>query len=104
MDSKKLQNSKDPSCPDHSAAILKNVERSRLLCETTYAFAKLSLKNRYSRLKVARKTKQQVAIPACRVLFTKSGCRVTIAPIPPANAYTAQTNAKTSAKDPNTST
>src|SRR6266851_10301775 len=104
MDSKKLQNSKDPSCPDHSAAILKNVERSRLLCDTTYAMEKLSLKNRYSRLKVARKIRQQVAIPACRVLLISSGWRVMIAAMPPPNAYTAHTNARMSAKEPNTST
>src|SRR6267378_5333267 len=32
-DRRKLQKSNDPSCPDQSAAILYNVERSRLLCE-----------------------------------------------------------------------
>src|SRR5438105_1201159 len=65
---------------------------------------KLSLKNRYSRLKVARKIRQQVAIPACRVLLTKRGCRVSMAAIPPTKAYTAHTNASTSAKEPNKST
>src|SRR5579862_2230653 len=54
-------------------------------------------------LKVATKTRQHVASPACRALFTSSGCRVIIAAIPPANAYAAQTNARTRAKDPNTS-
>src|SRR5439155_1633559 len=42
-------------------------------------------------------------MPACRVLLISSGCRVKIAAIPPPNAYTAHTNAKTSAKEPNTS-
>src|SRR6266436_4318951 len=65
---------------------------------------KLSLKKRYSRLSVARKIKQQVAIPAWRVLLISSGCRVSIAAMPPPNAYTAHINAKTSAKEPNTST
>src|SRR6267154_4523612 len=65
---------------------------------------KLSLKKRYSRLSVARKIRQHVAIPACRVLLISSGWRVIIAAMPPPNAYTAQTNAKTSAKEPNTST
>src|SRR2546429_186828 len=55
------------------------------------------------RLKVARKIRPQVAMPACRVLLISSGCRVKIAAIPPPNAYTAHTNAKTSAKEPNTS-
>src|SRR6267154_4513013 len=64
---------------------------------------KLSLKKRYARLKVARKIKQHVAIPAWRVLLISSGWRVIIAAIPPPNAYTAHTNAKTSAKEPNTS-
>src|SRR2546423_1133945 len=59
--------------------------------------------NRYSRLNVATKIRPQVAMPACRVLLTSSGCRVKIAAIPPPNAYTAHTNAKTSAKEPNTS-
>src|SRR2546427_4686897 len=65
---------------------------------------KLSVKNKYSRLKVAKKIKQQVAIPAWRVLLTKRGWRVTIAAMPPTKAYTAHTNAKRSAKEPNTST
>src|SRR6266478_696134 len=65
---------------------------------------KLSLKKRYSRLSVARKIKQQVAIPAWRVLLISSGCRVIIAAMPPPNAYTAHITAKTSAKEPNTST
>src|SRR5271166_3651906 len=65
---------------------------------------KLSLKNRYSRLNVPRKIRQHAAIPACRVLFTRRGCRVRIAAMPPTNAYTAQTNASRSAKEPNTST
>src|SRR5216684_9241399 len=64
---------------------------------------KLSLKKRYSRLNVARKIRQQVAIPAWRVLLISSGWRVTIAAMPPPNAYTAHTNARTSAKDPNIS-
>src|SRR6266478_2449552 len=64
---------------------------------------KLSLKKRYSRLKVARKIRQHVAIPACRVLLISSGWRVIIAAMPPPNAYTAHTNAKMSAKVPNTS-
>src|SRR2546429_4571534 len=55
------------------------------------------------RLKVARKIRQQVAMPACLVLLISSGCRVKIAAMPPPNAYTAHTNAKTSAKEPNTS-
>src|SRR5258708_6949902 len=65
---------------------------------------KLSLKNRYSRLNVARKIRTQVAIPACRALLISSGWRVMIAAMPPPNAYTAQINARTSAKEPNTST
>src|SRR5437764_13722737 len=65
---------------------------------------KLSLKNKYSRLKVARKIRQQLAIPACRVLLTRRGCRASIAAIPPTKAYTAYTNASTSAKEPNKST
>src|SRR5260370_2127234 len=65
---------------------------------------KLSLKKRYSRLNVARKIRQQVAIPAWRVLLTSRGWRVTIAAMPPPNAYTAHTNARISAKEPNTST
>src|ERR1700747_1157585 len=65
---------------------------------------KLSLKKRYSRLNVARKIRQQVAIPACLVLLISSGCRVMMAAMPPPNAYTAQINAKTNAKEPNTST
>src|ERR1700694_6284735 len=64
---------------------------------------KLSLKKRYSRLNVARKIRQHVAIPAWRVLLISSGWRVIIAAMPPPNAYTAQTNAKMSAKVPNTS-
>src|SRR5260370_22781800 len=64
---------------------------------------KLSLKKRYSRLNVARKIRQQVAIPAWRVLLISSGWRVIIAAMPPPNAYTAHTNAKMSAKVPNTS-
>src|SRR5215472_244313 len=65
---------------------------------------KLSVKNRYSRLKVARKIRPHVAIPAWRALFTRSGWRVMIAPMPPTTAYTAHTKAKRSAKEPNTST
>src|SRR5712692_2329257 len=65
---------------------------------------KLSLKKRYSRLKVARKIMQQVAIPAWRVLLISSGCRGIIAPLPPPNASTPHMKAKTSAKEPNTST
>src|SRR5882762_11164955 len=49
------------------------------------------------------KINTQVAMPACRVLFTSSGCRVMMAAMPPTNAYTAQTNASRSVNEPNTS-
>src|SRR5580692_8484356 len=50
------------------------------------------------------KISPHVAMPACRVLLTRRGCRVRIAKIPPTNAYTAQINANSSANEPNTST
>src|SRR5579884_1172950 len=65
---------------------------------------KLSVKKRYSRLTVPMKIKPQAAIPACRALLIKRGCRVVIAKMPPTNAYAAQTNARSSANEPNTST
>src|SRR5713101_8611531 len=65
---------------------------------------KLSVKNKYSRLKVAKKIRPQVAIPAWRVLLNKRGWRVTMAAMPPTKAYRAHTNAKRSAKEPKTST
>src|SRR5271165_163842 len=49
------------------------------------------------------KISTQVAVPDCRALLIKSGWRVMIAAMPPTKAYTAQTNASRSAKDPNTS-
>src|SRR5229473_6480410 len=55
------------------------------------------------RLPVARKISPQVAIPACRALLTSNGCRVRIAAMPPTNAYPAHRNARSNAKEPNTS-
>src|ERR1051325_11285391 len=104
MDSRKHQKSSDPSCPDHRATTLKNVARSRLLCETRYAIEKLSVTNRYTTLNVARKIRQHAAMPACRALLIRRGCRVRMAATPPSNAYSAQTNASNSANEPNTST
>src|SRR5690349_6353051 len=104
MDIRKHQNNSEPSCPDHNATTLKNVARSRLLCDATYDIEKLSVANRYTTLNVARKISAHAAIPAWRALLIRRGCRVRIAAIPPANAYSAQTKASNRANEPNTST
>src|SRR5579859_1395694 len=42
-------------------------------------------------------------MPACRALLINKGCRVRMAAIPPANAYSAQTKASNNANEPKTS-